>query len=70
MTYGITHNTLRSIKSAIRGSGNNWLRATLADSDLFIILAFCAVGLLVSLNLMFRFPDFWNSTEQFTQFLG
>lgn len=71
----VTHDTPRSIESAFRGSDNaksaaDRLRAAMADPNLFIILAFCAIGLLVTLNLMFRFPDFGIDVEQLAQFLG
>jgi hypothetical protein len=46
------------------------LHAAIADPNLIIILAFCAIGLLVTLNLIFGFPSFVPSTEQMTQFLG
>lgn len=69
-----TRDALRSIKS-FRGSDNakpaaDRLRAAMADPNLFIILAFCAIGLLVTLNLMFRFPDFGITVEQLAQFPG
>ena len=69
----ITHDSPRSIKSAFRGSdetqsATNGLRAFIAGPNLFIILAFCAIGLLVTLNLLFRFPDFGIDVEQLSQF--
>jgi hypothetical protein len=71
----MTHDAPHAIKSSIRGHDNvksagDWLRVATADPNLFIILAFCAIGLLVTLNLMFRLPDFGVSVEQLTQFLG
>jgi hypothetical protein len=65
----VTHDAPRSIKSALRGSDNaksaaDRLRATMADPNLFIILALCAIGLLVTLNLMFGFPEFGIGVEQ------
>jgi hypothetical protein len=67
-----THHASRSIKSAFRAdkSAAGWLRAATADPNLFIIIAFCAVGLLVTLNLMLRFPDVVASFAQIGQFLG
>lgn len=55
----ISHAAPRSINSATR-SGNKsagWLRAATRDANLFIIAAFCAIGLLVTLNLIFGFPS-------------
>jgi hypothetical protein len=40
------------------------------DRNLIIIAAFCLIGLLVTLNLIFRFPSFQPSTEEIAQFLG
>jgi hypothetical protein len=61
--------TPRSIKSAFRDSDNaksaaDRLRAATTGPNLFIIIAFCAIGLLVTLNLIFRFPDFGGGIEQ------
>jgi hypothetical protein len=69
----VTHDSARSINSAYRDSDNaksaaNRLRAVIAGPNLFIILAFCAIGLLVTLNLLFHFPDFGFDVEQFSQF--
>ena len=69
----LTHDSPRLIKSAYRDSDNaksaaNRLHAAIAGPNLFIILAFCAVGLLVTLNLLFRFPDFGVDVEQLSQF--
>jgi hypothetical protein len=71
----MTHEASRSIKSAFRGSDNaksaaGQLRAAVAEPNLFIILSFCAIGLLVNLNPMFRFPDFGIGVEQLEQFQG
>jgi hypothetical protein len=59
----MSRNTSRSIKSA-----GAWLRAAKADPDLFIIVAFCLIGLLVTINVILRFPDFGISVEQLQQF--
>jgi hypothetical protein len=63
MNHDVSRNTSRSIKSA-----GAWLRAAVADPNLFIIIALCAIGLLVTLNVMLRFPDFGISMEQLEQF--
>jgi len=76
MTHSpMTHDTPRSIKSAIRQHGHtksagDWLRTTMSDASLFIVMAFCAIGLLMALYLIFRFPDPGMSVEQLSQFLG
>jgi hypothetical protein len=61
--------TPRSIKSAFRDSYDaksaaDRLRTAATGSNLFIIIAFCAIGLLVTLNLIFRFPDLGVGVEQ------
>ena len=38
------------------------------NSDLFAVVAFCLIGLLLSLNLVLRFPDFGAVIEQYNQF--
>jgi hypothetical protein len=62
----------QSINSAV-GTGNKsagWLKAAMADPNLFIVVAFCVIGLLVTLNLILRFPSFQPSTEQIALLLG
>jgi hypothetical protein len=71
----VTHNARRSTKSVLRGSDDakstaDRLRAAMAGPNLFVVLAFCAIGLLVTLNLIFRFPDFGISVEQLAQSPG
>jgi hypothetical protein len=65
------HDTPQSIDSAI---GNNksagWLKGAMADPNLFIVVALCVIGLLVTLNLIFRFPSFQPSTDQIALLLG
>ncbi len=34
------------------------LVTTITDPDLITVIAFCALGLLVTLNVILRFPDF------------
>lgn len=69
----VTHDVPRPINLAIR-TGNKsaagWLHAAMADPNLFIIVAFCVIGLLVTFNLIFRFPSFEPSVEQIAQILG
>lgn len=47
-----------------------WLHTVLADPNLFIIGAVCAIGLLVTLNLIFRFAIFGSSIKQIAEILG
>ncbi len=39
-----------------------------ADSDFQLVLAFSVIGLLVALNLMFRFPEYGAIIAQYNQF--
>ncbi len=69
----MNHDAPRSINSAIRTgnrSAGGWLHAAMADPNLIIIVAFCVVGLLVTLNVIFRFPIYGQGVEQITQILG
>jgi hypothetical protein len=36
----------------------HWLIATVTDPDLAMLALFCAIGLIASLYVMLRFPDF------------
>jgi uncharacterized membrane protein YdfJ with MMPL/SSD domain len=47
-----------------------WSRFVIAitNPDLVAVVAFCLVGLLLSLNLILRFPDFGAVIEQYNQF--
>jgi hypothetical protein len=40
----------------------------LTDPDLQIVVLFCAVGLLISVCVMLRFPDFGAIIAQYNQF--
>ncbi len=62
----------RSINSAVYDDkfAGGWLAAAMADPDLLIIVAFCAVGLLVTLGAIFRFTGFATSFEQIAPILG
>ncbi len=44
------------------------LFAIFTDPDLPMIIAFCLLGLLLTLNLILRFPDFGALIEQYNQF--
>jgi hypothetical protein len=43
------------------------LVATITDRDLIMVVTFCAIGLLVTVNVILRFPDLLSveSLEQF-----
>ena len=47
-----------------------WSRlvTVIANPNLLAVATFCLIGLLLSLNLIFRFPDFGTVIEQFNQF--
>jgi hypothetical protein len=44
----------------------SWLSA--ANSDLTAVVLFCAIGLLVMVNMILRFPDFGAIIAQYNQF--
>jgi hypothetical protein len=49
---------------------SGWLRTATADPNLIIIAAFCLIGLLATLNLIFGFPSLQPSLEQLAQTFG
>ena len=46
----------------------HWLVATITNPDLISVVAFCVIGLLVTANVVLRFPDFGLMVEQLEQF--
>jgi hypothetical protein len=44
------------------------LFAVFSNPDLPMIIAFCLIGVLLTLNLILRFPDFGAVIEQYNQF--
>jgi hypothetical protein len=69
----VTRDPPRSVYSVLSTRGNfatGWLHGVTADRSLVIIAALCLIGLLVTLNLIFRFPSFQPSWEEIAQFLG
>jgi hypothetical protein len=72
MSVPITRGVSRTISSdrTSHSFTPRWLRAVTSDGNLTIILAFCLIGLLIALNLVFGFPSFQPSLEQLTQILG
>jgi hypothetical protein len=53
-----------------RSANDSWQRlyAALTDHDVQIVAAFCLIGLLLTLNLIFRFPDMGAVIAQYNQF--
>ena len=43
---------------AKKAVGRSWLAAAIRDPNLGIVVAFCAIGLLASINVILRIPDF------------
>lgn len=54
----------------VHAANELWQRlyATVTDPDLQAIVAFCLIGLLLTLNVMLRFPDLGAIIEQCNQF--
>lgn len=44
------------------------LLALISNPNFIAVAAFCAIGLLATLNIMLRFPDFGSLIEQYNQF--
>jgi hypothetical protein len=53
-----------------KSTNQSWHRlyAALTDPDLQVVAAFCLIGLLLTLNLIFRFPDMGAVIAQYNQF--
>jgi hypothetical protein len=69
----ITRDPPRSIYPVLRTRGTfatGWLHGVMTDRNLVFIAAMCVIGLLVTLNLIFRFPSFQPSVEEIAQVLG
>jgi hypothetical protein len=43
-------------------------RELLTDPDMYAVVAFCLIGILLALNLMLRFPDMGAVIAQYNQF--
>ncbi len=54
----------------VHATDKSWRRlyTTVTDPDLQMIVAFCLIGLLLTLNVMLRFPDVGAIIEQYNQF--
>jgi hypothetical protein len=69
----VTRDPPRSVFSGFRASEHSaagWLGAVLSDRNFVILAALCLIGLLVTLNLVFRFPVFQPSIDEIAQTLG
>lgn len=72
-SFPVTRTPPRSIHTGLRAGGDSatgWLRTVMSDRNLIILAALCLIGLLVTLNLIFRFPIFQPSIEEIAQILG
>jgi hypothetical protein len=51
-------------------TGTEWSRlvTAIANPELHAVIAFCLIGLLLTLNLILRFPDLGAIIEQYNQF--
>jgi hypothetical protein len=54
----------------LKTAGTVWFRllALISQPDFIVVVAFCAIGLLTTLNVILRFPDFGAVIEQYNQF--
>jgi hypothetical protein len=54
----------------VKSAGTVWHRLVTAitNPDLIMIVAFCAIGLLTTINVMLRFPDLGALIERCNQF--
>jgi hypothetical protein len=54
----------------LRSAETSWDRfiAAINNTELLVIIAFCTLGLLITLNVMLRFPGFGAVIEQYNQF--
>lgn len=62
---------MKKAKSVYFDATNEWwqrLYATATNPDLQLIVAFCLIGLLLTINVMFRFPDLGAIIAQCNQF--
>jgi len=60
--------SFRELRAKKTTSPWSWLAAAFKDPSLIAIVSFCAIGLLVTLNLMLRFPDLGALIAQYNQF--
>jgi hypothetical protein len=60
--------SLRELRAKKTTSPWPWLVAADKDPNLIAIVSFCAIGLLITLNLMVRFPNLGGLIAQYNQF--
>jgi hypothetical protein len=49
-------------------SRRNWFVTALSNPDLHTVFFFCAIGLLLTLNVVLRFPNFGETVSQLAIF--
>lgn len=54
--------------SAVQIAWRRFVTATAANPDLIAVVTFCAIGVLVTINVILRFPDFGAIAEQIDRF--
>ena len=61
---------IRPADRRTRRTETEWSRlvTVIADPDLHAVIAYCLMGLLLTLNLILRFPDLGAIIEQYNQF--
>ncbi len=61
---------VKPLDRRVKAAETAWHRilATVANTDLIMIVIFCAIGFLVTVNVVLRFPDFGATIEQLEQF--
>ena len=52
----------------LRTETESQLATGIANPELHAVIAFCLVGILLTLNFILRFPDFGAIIEQYNQF--
>jgi hypothetical protein len=60
----------KSASQQIKSAETAWHRlvVTITNPNLVTVVAFCAIGLLVTIYLILRFPDFGALIERYNQF--
>jgi len=59
--------SLRELRTKRATPPRSWLAAAVRDPGLIAVVLFCAIGLLVTLNLILRFPDLGAIIAQYNQ---
>lgn len=60
--------SLRELRTKKTTSPWPWLAAAVKDPSLIAIVSFCVIGLLITHNLILRFPDLGALIAQYNQF--